>query len=86
MPVVVFIVAPVLSGIFVAATVFTEPLEVIALWLGTAGIFGGAAGAWSYLTYGEDAQIGAATQRGAAIGFVVGFFVALMAAMYLLLS
>lgn len=54
------------------ATVLTEPLEIIGLWLGTAGIFGGAAGSWSYVIYGTDAEIAAAAQRGAAAGFIVG--------------
>ena len=65
------------------ATILTEPLEIIALWLGTAGICGGAAASWSYLIYGTDAEIGAAAQRGAAVGFIIGFFVALVAAVYL---
>lgn len=65
------------------ATVLTEPLEIVGLWLGTAGIFGGAAATWSYLLYGTDAEISASAQRGAAVGFIVGFFVALVAAVYL---
>ncbi len=68
------------------ATALTEPLEVIGLWLGTAGIFGGAAASWSYLLYGTDAEIASAAQRGAAVGFVVGFFVAIVATVYLGLS
>ncbi len=70
----------------VIATALTEPLEVIALWLGTSALFGGAAGTWSYVNYGADAEIGGAFQRGAAVGFIVGLFVAMVASMYLLLT
>ena len=67
----------------VLSTIFAEPLEIIGLWLGTTGIFSGAAATWSYLTYGCDAEMAGAAQRGAAIGFIVGCCVAFVSALYL---
>lgn len=64
------------------ASFLTKPLEVIAVWLGVAGLFGGAASALGLLGGRSGAEIADAAQRGAALGFVIGFLAAVMITTY----
>lgn len=65
------------------ASVLTEPLEVVGLWLATIGLFSGAAAAWTWLGGGNGQEIADSTARGGAVGFIAGFIVASGAALYL---
>jgi hypothetical protein len=68
------------------ASVFTEPLEVAGIVLATSGLWGGAAGAWSWLNGGTGPDIADAAASGAAVGFIVGLYLGLAAALYLVLT
>jgi hypothetical protein len=72
------------SGVrLVVATALTVPLEVVAIWLATIGLFSGAAAAWTLLGGGDGKEISDSAARGGAVGFIAGFFIASAAALYL---
>jgi hypothetical protein len=65
------------------ASVLTEPLEVVAVWATTIALFAGAASAWTLLGAGTRGDVGDAGAVGAAVGFIAGFILASVAAIYL---
>jgi hypothetical protein len=67
------------------ASALTGPLEVVGVVISVSALVGGAAGAWSLLGGGSGDDITDAAVRGAAVGFIAGIYLGVLAAMYLLL-
>jgi hypothetical protein len=65
------------------ASVVTEPLEVVDVVLGFAGLHGGIAGAAELIRGSDSERIARETARGAASGFILGIYAGVVTALIL---
>jgi hypothetical protein len=75
-----------MTGWLLYGSSLTQPLEPLALWAAFVMIGGGVAGAAALISGRTGREIADESAKGAAAGFILGFFAAISAAMYLVLS
>jgi hypothetical protein len=68
------------------ASIFTQPLEVAGIVLTASGFGAGFSAVWELLGGGNAKKISDAATVGAAIGFLVGLYLGVIATVYLVVN